>query len=149
MNTTNRLNKIASVAENVENAEIAKEIAKQNEKQALIDLIATYADRIKAIIEVGSKLVENKMPLGKQNCFQSNGWDHRFGFMVEGSLILNPDAWKIIGIGREGGGWAGNDFLVNSDGEVIEYSQIYNCESWTEKFEQFEKDFYNYVDNEI
>ena len=149
MNTTDRLNKIASVAENVENAAIAKEIAEQNEKQALIDLIATYADRIKAIIEVGSKLVENKMPLGKQNCFQSNGWDHRFGFMVEGSLILNPDAWKIIGIGREGGGWAGNDFLVNSDGEVIEYSQIYNCESWTEKFEQFEKDFYNYVDNEI
>ena len=149
MNTTDRLNKIASVAENVENAAIAKEIAEQNEKQALIDLIATYADRIKAIIEVGSKLVENKMPLGKKNCFQSNGWDHRFGFMVEGSLILNPDAWKIIGIGREGGGWAGNDFLVNSDGEVIEYSQIYNCESWTEKFEQFEKDFYNYVDNEI
>lgn len=149
MNTTDRLNKIASVAENVENAEIAKEIAKQNEKQALIDHIATYAERIKAIIEVGSKLVENKMPLGKKNCFQSNGLDHRFGFMVEGSLILNPDAWKIIGIGREGGGWAGNDFLVNSDGEVIEYSQIYNCESWTEKFEQFEKDFYNYVDNEI
>jgi hypothetical protein len=149
MKTSDRLNKIASVAENVENAAIAKEIAKQNEKQALIDLIATYADRIKAIIEVGSKLVENKMPLGKKNCFQSNGLDHRFGFMVEGSLILNPDAWKIIGIGREGGGWAGNDFLVNSAGEVIEYSHIYNCESWTEKFEQFEKDFYNYVDNEI
>jgi hypothetical protein len=149
MKTSDRLNKIASVAENVENAAIAKEIAKQNEKQALIDLIATYADRIKAIIEVGSKLVENKMPLGKKNCFQSNGLDHRFGFMVEGSLILNPDAWKIIGIGREGGGWAGNDFLVNSDGEVIEYSQIYNCESWTEKFEEFEEAFYNYVDNEI
>ena len=149
MNTTDRLNKIASVAENVENAAITKEIAKQNEKQALIDLIATYAERIKAIIEVGSKLVENKMPLGKKNCFQSNGLDHRFGFMVEGSRILNPDAWKIIGIGREGGGWAGNDFLVNSDGEVIEYSQIYNCESWTEAFEKFEEGFYNYVDNEI
>ena len=118
MKTSDRLNKIASVAEN---AEIAKGIAKQNEKQALIDLIATYAERIKSLIEVGSKLVENKMPLGKNDCFQSSGWDHRFGFMVEGSLILNPDAWKIIGIGREGGGWAGNDFLVNSDGEVIEY----------------------------
>ena len=149
MNTSDRLNKIASLAENAENAKNAKEIAEQNEKQALIAHIATYADRIKAIIEVGSKLVESKMPLGKQNCLQSNGWDHRFGFMVEGSLILNPDNWKIIGIGREGGGWAGNDFLVNSDGEVIEYSHIYNCESWTEKFEQFEKDFYNYVDNEI
>ena len=149
MNTSDRLNKIASVASVAENAEIAKEIAEQNEKQALIDLIATYADRIKAIIEVGSKLVENKMPLGKQNCFQSNGLDHRFGFMVEGSRILNPDAWKIIGIGREGGGWAGNDFLVNSDGEVIEYSQIYNCESWTAEFEKFEEGFYNYVDNEI
>jgi hypothetical protein len=149
MNTSDRLNKIASVAENTENAKIAKEIAEAKEKQALIDLIATYADRIKAIIEVGSKLVENKMPLGKKNCFQSNGLDHRFGFMVEGSLILNPDAWKIIGIGREGGGWAGNDFLVNSDGEVIEYSQIYNCESWIEKFEEFEEAFYNYVDNEI
>jgi hypothetical protein len=149
MNTTDRLNKIASLAENAENAKNAKEIAEQNEKQALIAHIATYADRIKAIIEVGSKLVESKLPLGKQSCFESDGWNHRFGFVTEGSRILSPDNWKIIGIGREGGGWAGNDFLVNSDGEVVEYSQIYNCESWTEKFEQFEKDFYDYVDNEI
>lgn len=149
MNTTDRLNKIASLAENAENAKNAKEIAEQNEKQALIDLIATYAERIKAIIEVGSALVENKMPLGENNCFQSNGLDHRFGFMVEGCRILNPDKWKIIGIGREGGGWAGNDFLVNSDGEVVEYAHIYTCESWREKFEQFEEAFYNYVDNEI
>ena len=106
MKTSDRLNKIASVAENAENAKRAKEIAKQNEKQALIDLIATYADRIKAIIEVGSKLVENKMPLGKKIAFSQMVWDHRFGFMVEGSRILNPDAWKIIGIGREGGGQA-------------------------------------------
>jgi hypothetical protein len=149
MKTSDRLNKIASVAENVENAEKAKEIAKQNEKQALIDHIATYAERIKAIIEVGSKLVENKMPLGKQNCFQSNGWDHRFGFVVEGSLILNPDAWKIIGIGSEGGGWSGNDLTVNENGEVVSYSGRYNCESWTEEFEKLEEGFYNYVDNEI
>ena len=149
MNTSDRLNKIASVAENVENAENAKEIAKQNEKQALIAHIATYAERIKAIIEVGSKLVENKMPLGKQNCFQSNGLDHRFGFMVEGSLILNPDAWKIIGIGSEGGGWCGSDLNVNENGEVVSYSGRYNCKSWTEKFEAFEEAFYNYVDNEI
>lgn len=149
MNTTDRLNKIASVAENVENAAIAKEIAKQNEKQALIDLIATYADRIKAIIEVGSKLVENKMPLGKQSCFESGFINHRFGFVTEGSRILSPDIWKIIGIGREGGGWAGNDFLVNDEGVVIEYEHIYTCESWTEEFEKFEKAFYNYVDNEI
>jgi hypothetical protein len=149
MKTSDRLNKIASVAENVENAKILEDIAKANEKQALINLIASYAERIKALIEVGSALVKNKMPLGDSDCFQASGLDHRFGFMVEGSLILNPDAWKIIGIGREGGGWAGNDFLVNSDGEVIEYSQIYNCESWTEKFEEFEEAFYNYVDNEI
>jgi hypothetical protein len=69
--------------------------------------------------------------------------------MVEGSRILSPDKWKIIGIGREGGGWAGNDFLVNSDGEVVEYAHIYTCESWTKKFEEFEEAFYNYVDNEI
>ena len=149
MNTSDRLNKIASVASVAENAEIAKEIAEQNEKQALIDLIATYADRIKAIIEVGSKLVENKMPLGKQNCFQSNGWDHRFGFVVEGSLILNPDKWKIIGIGSEGGGWSGNDLIVNENGEVVSYSGRYNCESWTAEFDKFEEGFYNYVDNEI
>ena len=149
MNTSDRLNKIASVASVAENAEIAKEIAEQNEKQALIDLIATYADRIKAIIEVGSKLVENKMPLGKQNCFQSNGLDHRFGFMVEGSRILNPDAWKIIGIGSEGGGWSGSDLNVNENGEVVSYSGRYNCESWTAEFEKFEEGFYNYVDNEI
>jgi hypothetical protein len=149
MKTSDRLNKIASVAENVENAKNAEEIAKQNEKQALIDLIASYAERIKALIEVGSALVKNKMPLGKQSCFESNGLDHRFGFMTEGSLILSPDKWKIIGIGREGGGWAGNDFLVNSDGEVVEYAHIYTCESWIKKFEEFEEAFYNYVDNEI
>ena len=149
MNTTDRLNKIATVAKNVEDAEIAKEIAKVNEKQALINLIASYADRIRAIIEVGSALVRNKMPLGDSDRFQSSGLDHRFGFMVEGSRILSPDKWRIIGIGREGGGWAGNDFLVNFEGEVIEYADIYTCESWTKKFEEFEEAFYNYVDNEI
>lgn len=149
MNTTERLNKIASVAENVENAKIAKEIAKQNEKQALIDLIATHADRIKAIIEVGSKLVENKMPLGENDCFQTSGWDHRFGFVVVGSRLFSPSTWKIIGIGSEGGGYAGEDLTVNGNGEVVSYSDRYNCERWTEKFEQFEKDFYDYVDNEI
>ena len=148
MNTVDRLNKIASVAENAENAAIAKDIAEVKEKQALIALIATYADRIKALIEVGSALVKNKMPLGKQSCFKSGCIDHRFGFMVEG-CHLHPETWKIIGIGREGGGWAGNDFLVNSNGEVVEYEHIYTCESWTEEFEKFEKAFYNYVDNEI
>ena len=149
MKKTDRLNKIASVAENVENAKNAKEIAKQNEKQALIDLIATYADRIKAIIEVGSKLVENKMPLGKNDRFESNGWDHRFGFMVDGNRLFTPDKWKIVGIGSEGGGWAGSDLTVNENGEVVSYSSRYNCITWTEEFEAFEEAFYNYVDNEI
>lgn len=149
MNTTDRLNKIATVAKNVKDAEIAKEIAKANEKQALIAHIATYADRIRAIIEVGSALVRNKMPLGENDRFQSSGQDHRFGFMVKRNRILSPDKWRIVGIGREGGGWAGNDFLVNFEGEVIEYAHIYTCESWTKKFEEFEEAFYNYVDNEI
>lgn len=149
MKTSDRLNKIASVASVTENAEIAKEIAKQNEKQALIDHIATYAERIKAIIEVGSKLVENKMPLGENDRFQSSGWDHRFGFMVVGSRLFSPSQWKIIGIGSEGGGWSGSDLNVNENGEVVSYSGRYNCESWTEEFEKFEEAFYNYVDNEI
>ena len=148
MNTVNRLIKIAAVAENVENAEIAKDIAKVKEKQALIDLIATYADRIKALIEVGSALVKNKMPLGDSDRFQSSGLDHRFGFMTEGNRF-RPDKWKIIGIGSEGGGWAGNDLNVNENGEVVSYSGRYDCKSWTEEFEKFEEAFYNYVDNEI
>jgi hypothetical protein len=138
MNTTDRLNKITSVAD-----------PKTNEKQALIDHIATYAERIKAIIEVGSALVRNKMPLGEKDCFQSSGWDHRFGFIVTGDRRLNPNNWRIVGIGREGGGWAGNNFVVNFMAEVIEYEDIYTCESWTEEFEKFEEAFYNYVDNEI
>ena len=145
MNTSDRLNKIASVADNAN----AKEVEAQNKKQALIDHIATYTDRIKAIIEVGSKLVENKMPLGKNDRFQSNGWDHRFGFMVDGSRLFSPSQWKIVGIGREGGGWAGNNFTVNFEGEVVEYENIYTCERWTEDFEAFEEAFYNYIDNEI
>lgn len=149
MNTADRLNKIASVAENVENAKNAEKVAEQNKKQALIDHIATYAERIKAIIEVGSKLVENKMPLGENDLFQSNGWDHRFGFMVVGSRLFSPNKWKIVGIGSEGGGYAGEDLTVNENGEVVSYSGRYNCESWTDDFEEFEEEFYNYVDNEI
>ena len=145
MNTSDRLNKIATVAENVN----AKEVEAQNKKQALIDHIATYANRIKAIIEVGSKLVENKMPLGKNDCFESSGISHRFGFMVDGNRLFSPDRWNIIGIGSEGGGWAGSDLTVNANGEVVSYSSRYNCESWTEDFEAFEEAFYNYVDNEI
>ena len=144
MTTTDRLNKIASVAENV----------KKNEEPSFADHVATYAERIRAIIEVGSALVRNKMPLGKHDCFQTNTWDHRFGFMVTGDRLFNPNNWRIVGIGRVGGGWVGNDFifdnlLVSFEGEVIEYDGIYTCESWTKDFEQFEKDFYNYVDNEI
>ena len=145
MNTSDRLNKIASVVENAENVANEKEV----KKQALIDHIATYADRIKAIIEVGSALVRNKMPLGENDRFQSNGWDHRFGFMVDGSRLFSPSQWKIVGIGREGGGWAGNNFTVNFEGEVVEYENIYTCEEWTRDFEAFEEAFYNYVDNEI
>ena len=145
MKTTDRLNKIASVADNAN----AKEVEAQNKKQALIDHIATYADRIKAIIEVGSALVRNKMPLGENDRFQSNGWDHRFGFMVDGSRLFSPDKWKIVGIGREGGGWAGNNFTVIFTGEVVEYENIYTCEEWTRDFEAFEEAFYNYVDNKI
>ena len=145
MNTSDRLNKIASVADNAN----AKEVEAQNKKQALIDHIATYADRIKAIIEVGSALVRNKMPLGENDRFQSNGWDHRFGFMVDGSRLFSPDKWKIVGIGREGGGWAGNNFTVIFTGEVVEYENIYTCEEWTRDFEAFEEAFYNYVDNKI
>ena len=149
MKTADRLNKIASVAENVENAKIAEDIEKVNNKQALIAHIATYAERIRAIIEVGSALVRNKMPLGKGDCFQSSHISHRFGFIVEGDRLLNPNNWRIVGIGRVGGGWAGKDFVVNFEGEVIEYADIYTCESWTEEFEKFEEAFYNYVDNEI
>ena len=145
MNTSDRLNKIASVADNAN----SKEVEAQNKKQALIDHIATYADRIKAIIEVGSALVRNKMPLGENDRFQSNGWDHRFGFMVDGSRLFSPDRWKIVGIGREGGGWAGNNFTVIFTGEVVEYENIYTCEEWTRDFEAFEEAFYNYVDNKI
>ena len=144
MNTTDRLNKIASVAES----------AKKIEEPSFSDHVATYAERIRAIIEVGSALVRNKMPLGKHDRFQSNNWDNRFGFMVTGDRLHNPNNWRIVGIGRVGGGWVGNDFifdnlLVSFEGEVIEYDGIYTCESWTKDFEQFEKDFYNYVDNEI
>ena len=138
MKTLERLNKIASVAEN----------AKKSEKQAIIDHIATYAERIRAIIQVGSALIRNKMPLGKNDCFQSNGLKHRFGFMVTGDRHLT-NKWEIVGIGLEGGRWTGNNFLVNFEGEVIEYEDIYTCESWTEEFEKFEEAFYNYVDNEI
>ena len=140
MNTTaERLNKIASVAEN----------AKKIEKPSFADHIATYADRIRTIIEVGSALVRNKMPLGKNDCFQSSDWDHRFGFIVTGNRLFNPNNWRIVGIGRVGGGWAGNDFFINFKGEVIEYDGLCTCESWTKEFEKFEEAFYNYVDNEI
>lgn len=149
MNTADRLNKISTVSQNSMDLEEQSNMQAAQTKQALIDHIATYADRIKAIIEVGSALVRNKMPLGEKDCFQSNGWDHRFGFMVEGSRLFNPDKWRIVGIGREGGGWSGNNFTVNFEGEVVEYENIYTCESWTEIFEEFEKDFYDYVDNKI
>ena len=82
--------------------------------------------------------------------FISDGIDHKFGFITSGNQYFNPYNLPLLGIGREGGGACGPDFIVTEHGIKAFYDNVSFdrfLETFDEKFNDFECRFYEYVDS--
>jgi hypothetical protein len=160
MTTQDRLNKItALVAEKEEKTRL-----EEMEKQKILDHIASYADRIKDMLLIANNLYKNNISVIR---FEASRKKHTFGFILDendeypicyfaiGVLEQVYDYWRLM---------ANIDYnpdnpirypkhhrdvIINEKGIAEKFDTIWDCESWTKDFEEFEKKFYNYVDNEI
>lgn len=145
MNTTDRLNKIAMAKAKKDEAMQVAEVAQKTKEQVYSEHILGYGDRIKAIMEVANGLIDAGYPLGKNDCFVSNGWSHKFGIIADGCSVFN-NLRNVRGVGHIGGGWAGTDLIVAPD-SIISFAIKGTCEEWDSRFAEFEKEFYAYVDS--
>lgn len=154
MNTLERLNKIAEKGrQNVE-----KENEEKRAKQVIVDTfsdtIKSLASRIDALIKIYSALLENNI---KCEQFATDGFSHKVGFYTN----KEDDS---IRIGIKGGGWDGDDFAVDSLGNIVVCPDLgltnkdsygrttfddycTKCRRFLGSFDEFEKRVYEYVDN--
>lgn len=142
--TTTRLGKIAKAKYEKDCAEKLALEAEVNKKMNYIKHLESYCERIKELMIVANALLENGFEIGENDCFISDGVSHKFGFITTGGRICNNI--QLIGVGRCGGGVCGDDLAVNENG-MVSYNMWGTCEDWDDKFETFEKAFYEYVDN--
>ena len=145
MNTADRLNKIAMAKAEKDEAMQVAEVTQKTKEQEYREHILKYGKRIKAIMEVANGLIDAGYPLGKNDCFKSNGWSHNFGIIADGCSLFN-NLRNVRGVGYEGGGWAGDDLTVAPD-SIISFAIKGSCRKWTTDFNNFEKEFYAYVDS--
>lgn len=158
MTTQDRLNKItALIAEREEKTRL-----EEMEKQKILDHIASYADRIKDMLLIANTLYKNDISVRH---FVATKERNTFGFIrttdsehpycAVGVLEQEYDIWRLaahidfdpdnpIRYPRHHG-----DVIINEKGIAEKFDDIWDCESWTRDFEEFEEMFYNYVDNEI
>jgi hypothetical protein len=158
MTTQERLNKItALVAEKEEKVRL-----EGMKKQKILDHIASYADRIKDMLLIANTLYKNDISVSR---FVATRKEHKFGFILNEDV---GDTYCAIGVLEQVYGlWrlASNidynpdkpirypkhhgDVIINEKGIAEKFDTIWDCESWSKDFEEFEERFYNYVDNEI
>lgn len=154
MNTLERLNKIAVIGQQI----VDKENEEKRAKQVIIDTfsgtIKSLASRIDDLIKIYIALFANKV---KCEQFEAEGYYHKIGFYI------NKENNTII-IGIKGGGWDGNDFAVDSLGNIVVCPDLGStrkdsygrttfddyctkCKRFIGSFDEFEKRVYEYVDN--
>ncbi len=111
---------------------ILKEIANRSKEQIQKDAIADMADEIRECIELGQFLLDHGHSLkGREwggsflkgesvKHFMTDGWFHMLGFYVQNG--------KIIGIGKEAGGYCGDiNLLIDENGRVRYYREHRGC----------------------
>lgn len=170
MTTEERIARITFVAK--EDARMKSEIKRSRESHIceLLDKVESFAPRMKELMKVARSLRANRIPLGKYHngpraCapqFVSDGIAHRLGFIVDSNPFWNRDLLDPVGLGIIGGGACGNDIQFNEDGKLCEVfrcsgmpgnvgswwdSDIRHLEEFVAGFDEFERKFYEYVDN--
>ena len=133
---------------------------------ALLTKVESFAPRMRELMKVARSLRANRIPLGKYNSYRqtapefvSDGIDHRVGFIVNSNPFWNQSTLNPVGFGVIGGGACGNDVQFNEDGKLCEVykdngmpgpwtdGDIRNLERFVGGFDEFERKFYEYVDN--
>lgn len=159
-----RLSKIAQVAKDMRDAEERKRLESHERMRDFESKIGALASRITELIEVANEMVANGIQLGefvgdwntKSPKFISDGIFHRFGFIANGDIYKssisthNPRRILILGVGKCGGGCCGSNFTVDQDGIITSWNtDVYKrgIDDFLAKFDKFEKEFYEYVDN--
>lgn len=131
--------------------------------------IQIYSSRIKNLIKEGNELVARGKQLGNPSNvrylrndffpeFESIGHLGNFGFVCNGTSLKNYERnnFKIKGLGIRGIGIFGRSFLISTPDNKVEIDiseSMFNSYGFKDfgqfekMFEQFEKRFYDYVDN--
>lgn len=131
--------------------------------------IQIYSSRIKNLIKEGNELVARGNQLGNPSNvrylrndffpeFESIGHLGNFGFVCNGTSLKNYERndFKIKGLGIRGIGIFGRTFLISTPDNKVEIDiseSMFNSYGFKDfgqfekMFEQFEKRFYDYVDN--
>lgn len=157
MNTQERLNNIDSFAEKKEAEKMTKTENESLEIKRLVDEIKELQPRINDLLIVGNACLFNKIPLkgtgfGCQqgydtHQFITNGWSHLLGF-VDKSIA--PQKLPFMYLGIQGGGFYTYD--LETDGYIVYVSgrdrrdKIHVLNRFIKEFDEFEKEFYAYVD---
>jgi len=126
-------------------------LAKIQKKQQLVLSIHKFQPTIKELLEIKAVCDQNKLPLNdidtkykiETNSFISNAISHKFGF-IEPSISNFCNT-----IGYKGGGWNGDDFAVNEDGNIIigfnHPRFMVLATSFIKDIPLFKENFYNYI----
>ena len=157
LNMNNRINAIAEFAKRRDVEKMTKEMELLRQAEECKTKIRALEPRIDELLEVGNACVKNNIPLegsawgGHEGYdthqFITNRWSHLVGF------VDRKNGFAYLGI--DAGGACGKyDFRTNGIDiyDVHEETKekiapsLYHMVKFLEKFDEFEKEFYAYVD---
>lgn len=175
MNINIAKEKIVNHNVKVKKTKIEKEIEIEKKTKEYMNKIKQLQSRIEKIIKIGNLCIENNIEIGqrgdkrtyKDNCFETEGIKHQLGFYrnhFQGYPTYKCNKYDYIGF--QNGGFCGDyDFLTNGK-EIIEIKQkrdhltppldntsiyreptIYQMSHFIAEFDNFEKEFYNFINN--
>lgn len=152
----NRIDKIAQFAQRKEQEKLSKEQEEMRQIAEYKAKIREFKPRIDELLTVGNACLKHGIALtGKAwgghegydtHQFITNSWSHLLGFVHEYSQILN--SYKpFTQLGIMGGGAC--NFNLKTDGLYIDVSgsELYVLKRFVNEFDEFEREFYKYVDN--
>lgn len=162
---------IAMLNKSMERKEEEKRVANIKKKEVIAEYkrqIKEYAQRISDILEVAEYMVEHKIPIGKGGelwRWSSIGighmpWELNNPLLTDGmrhNVGIYHEKGHILGIGKQGGGWEGANFIVNKEGDIITIIDTDSdikfqgfcrkADEFIAEFDKFASAFWEYVQN--